>query len=146
VTPLGTHSNKQLGSVAETIVTTELLKRGWVVSTPEGDYAPYDRIATKGSFTHKIQVKSTTYVKNNKYNWTLKHGRNKKKLPSLDDISYFICVATPINLFLIIPYDHIISLHTVSINVDPEKIKRAKYALYLSAWGLLENKGYNDVI
>ena len=143
---MGTHSNKQLGSVAETIVTTELLKRGWVVSTPEGDYAPYDRIATKDSFTHKIQVKSTSYVKNNKYNWTLKHGKNKKKIPSLDDISYFICVATPINLFLVIPYDHIITLHTVSINVDPEKIKRAKYALYLNAWGLLENKGYNDVI
>ena len=143
---MGTHSNKQLGSVAETIVTTELLKRGWVVSTPEGDYAPYDRIATKDSFTHKIQVKSAAYVKNNKYNWTLKHGKNKKKIPSLDDISYFICVATPINLFLVIPYDHIITLHTVSINTDPAKIKRAKYALYLNAWGLLENKGYNDVI
>jgi len=143
---LGTQSNKQLGSVAETIVTAELLKRGWVVSTPEGDYAPYDRIATKDCFTHKIQVKSTTYVKNNKYNWTLRCGRNKTKRPSINDISFFICVAVPVPLFLIIPYEHILNLHTVSINNDPEKLKTAKYALYLEAWGLLENKGYEDVI
>ena len=142
-----TDYNKQLGSVAETIVTTELLKRGWVVSTPEGDYAPYDRIATKGPFTHKIQTKSATY-KNRKlvFKWTVPGGHRKQRQASLDEISYYVFVAVPIPFFLIIPYDLIMEMKTVSITSHPVRIKDAKYYKYLNAWGLLENKGHKDVL
>lgn len=143
---LATQHNKQLGSVGETIVTTELLKRGWVVSTPEGDYAPYDRIATKDTFTHKIQVKSATHNINGTYKWTLKGGQKKQKEHSLDDISYYIFVAVPVMLFLIVPYDMIKGLQSVSIPSDPKKNKNLKYSMYLNAWGLMENKGYKDTL
>ena len=61
--------NRRSGCVAETIVTAELLKRDWVVSTPEGDYAPYDKIATKNKFIKKIQVKSSNTQKGSTYRY-----------------------------------------------------------------------------
>ena len=81
---MGTHHNKQLGTAAECIVTAELIKRDWYVSTPEGDYAPYDRIITKGRFIHKVQVKSATKFnhpsgKEKAYKWTIRGGHSKKR-------------------------------------------------------------------
>ena len=49
-------------------------------------------------------------------------------------------------LFLIVPYDMIKGLQSVSIPSDPKKNKNPKYSMYLNAWGLMENKGYKDTI
>jgi hypothetical protein len=127
-------------------VTAELLKRSWVVSTPEGDYAPYDRIATKGPFIHKIQVKSATHIKGGTFKWTLRSGRNKNKTHPLRDISFYIFVAVPSSLYLIVPYNRIFGLKTLSITTTKATIMDSKYYKFVDAWGLLENKGYKDVI
>ena len=140
------NNNKRNGSVGECLVTAELLKRGWVVSTPEGDYAPYDRIATKGPFTHKIQVKSATHKNSTTYKWTLRSGHNKTKTHSLQDISFYVFVAVPTAQYLIVPYELIFGLKTMSITTDKRTMKLSKYYKYVGSWGLLENKGYKDVI
>ncbi len=116
-----------------------------MVSTPEGDYAPYDRIVTKGPFIHKIQVKSATHSRNKVYKWTLRGGFNKKKQHSLEDISFYIFSAVPDNLFVIVPHDLIIGKQTLSMNTSKDTVEHSKYYMFIDAWGLLENKGYNDV-
>jgi len=143
---LDTSHNKRNGSVGECLVTAELLKRGWVVSTPEGDYAPYDRIATKGPFTQKIQVKSANHQNGETYKWTLRSGFNKKKTHPLQDISFYIFVVVPTNQFLIVPYDLIIGLKTLSLTTSKANMEHSKYFRFVGSWGLMENKGYQDVI
>jgi hypothetical protein len=146
---MGTHHNKQLGTAAECIVTAELIKRDWYVSTPEGDYAPYDRIITKGRFIHKVQVKSATKFnhpsgKEKAYKWTIRGGHSKKNIHDRCDIDVYIFVGVPTNEFLIIPYDIIYGMKTISVNTS--NIDDAKWGIYLGAWGLLENKGFRDTI
>ena len=48
------------GSMAEFKFGAEASKRGWVVSTPLNDVAPYDFILDNGHSLFKIQVKSTS--------------------------------------------------------------------------------------
>ena len=146
---MGTHHNKQLGTAAECVVTAELIKRNWFVSTPEGDYAPYDRIITKGRFTHKVQIKSATKFNHPSghekvYKWTIRGGHSKKTIHDRCDIDVYIFVGMPTNEFLIIPYDAIYGMKTISVNTS--NIDDAKWGIYLSAWGILENKGFIDVI
>lgn len=143
------NNNKKNGTVAECIVTAELLKRDWFVSTPEGDYAPYDRVITKEEFTHKIQIKSATRYNHPKgkekaYKWTLRGGHDKKTVHKMCDIDAYIFVGMLTLDFVIIPYDIIYGLKTISVNIA--KKDNSKWGMYLNAWGLLENKGYNDVI
>ena len=145
---MGTHYNKRYGSVAECLVTAELLKRDWYVSTPEGDYAPYDRIITKGRFTHKIQVKAASkynHPSGNErcYKWTIRGGHDKKTIHDLNDIDFYIFLGLASMHFLIIPYDIIYGMKTISVNTD--KKEDSKWGLYVGAWGLLENKGYKDI-
>jgi hypothetical protein len=143
------NNNKQNGTIAECIVTAELIKRDWFVSTPEGDYAPYDRIITKGDFTHKIQVKSSNTFNHPKgllkaYKWTLRGGHDKRTIHKRCDIDFYIFVGMLTMDFAITPYDAIYGLKTISINIDNKD--NSKWGMYLDAWGLLENKGFNDVI
>jgi hypothetical protein len=146
MTRLDTTHNKRNGSVGECLVTAELLKRSWVVSTPEGDYAPYDRIATKGPFIQKIQVKSASHQNGSTFKWTLGSGRNKRKTHPLQDISFYIFTIVPANIFLVVPYDLIIGLKTLSLTTAKSTIEHSKYFRFVGSWGLLENKGYKDVI
>ena len=60
------------------------------------------------------------------------------------DIDAYIFVGMLTLDFVIIPYDIIYGLKTISVNIA--KKDNSKWGMYLNAWGLLENKGYNDVI
>ncbi len=136
--------NRQSGCVAESIVTAELLKRDWVVSTPEGDYAPYDKIATKNKFIKKIQVKSSDSQRGSTYRWTMRSGARKTTVPNIEDIDIYVFVALRHQLFLIIPYDLIIGKKTFSFPLSNSC--KSPWVMHVNAWGLLENKGYTDVI
>ena len=147
---MGIESNKWLGTLAESAVTTELIRRGWFVCTPEGDYAPYDRVITKGPFTHKVQIKSSSaynhYRNSNttSYKWTLPCGHSKNVVPPVEDIDIYILVAMKTMDYVIIPYDQIIGMKTISLSITNKD--NCKWGIYVGAWGLLENKGLTDVI
>ena len=56
-------NSKTKGNISESVIISEILKKGWSVSIPFGNNQRYDLIADDGSKLYKIQCK--TACKNN---------------------------------------------------------------------------------
>lgn len=56
-------NSKSKGDIAEAVFIAECLKKGYQVSTPFGDNAPYDCIVDTGSGLYKVQVKGRTPIR-----------------------------------------------------------------------------------
>lgn len=51
-------NTKNIGNLAEALVRVDLIKRGYYVSTVEGDNAPYDLVVDRSGALERVQVKS----------------------------------------------------------------------------------------
>jgi hypothetical protein len=90
---------KRIGEIYETELIFELMKRGYFVSTPYGESAPYDLIVDNNSKLLKIQVKTTTTFDKGRshYRVTTAHGSKSKKPYNQKDVNIFACKVVPTN-------------------------------------------------
>lgn len=79
---------KQTGSHAEQAVILQLLKRGWHVSIPVGNYLAYDLICDNGKSLLKIQVKCAWWDQA-KQNYVVDNRRTKTNRRQMIRANYF---------------------------------------------------------
>ena len=110
----------KLYQLAEIYVQLDLLKQGYEVFTPIHDHSPIDLIAVKGSTTLKIQVKNSTFLRDNKINFRLKNEKGKYK-----NCDYYALVEPILNKIWYLPMSEAPTTYkTININEIKELPKR----------------------
>lgn len=66
------------GAIGEIAVTKHFLEQGYEVYSPINENAIYDLLVVKEDLVYKVEVKSTTVIRNNKYIVQLKRVRSNK--------------------------------------------------------------------
>lgn len=137
---------KLKADIAESAVTTELLKRGFRVLQPIGDRLAYDLGVDLQGRLLRLQVKSAWF--NAKDNCYVVDGRRTKtnrrrmlrKRYSVDDFDFAIIYLADLEVFYVMPVE-IFSSYGSTITLI-EKIKRQrkpKSAKYRESWDLLSD-------
>ena len=87
-----THHTKLKGDIAVAAVILDLTKRGYIISEPMSENAPYDLICDTGEKLLRIQVKYRSDSKiPTKNSWTDKNGIHENKIDT-SKIDYFALV------------------------------------------------------
>lgn len=94
--------SKHLGTIAEYAAIKQALERGFIVSIPAGDYAPYDLVFDNGSQLFRIQIKTASKNENGKYLINTRHGKNRRKYDE-GDFDFALCYVENLNIFYIMP-------------------------------------------
>ncbi len=137
-------SNKINGTIAELQTTAELLRRGFVVSIPEGDYVGYDLIADNGKGKLcRIQVKSTNTKQPDStgYRMNVGRGNSSKKPYTIADCDFIVCVAC--GAYYIIPVE-VGNSPTITVYPEgPSELNlpanyKGRWVQYKARWDLLD--------
>ena len=130
------------GHIAETHVLTELVKRGFKVSIPFGDYR-YDMVAEKNGRFHRIQVKYLSCKTRHKtlqinFHSVTRTGRRKYGVAEVD---HLIAYYEPTKRFFVIPLKDSNNKFTLQLRLTkPVNNQRSKVTFaerYENRWDLL---------
>lgn len=125
MTILNEIQHKHKGIIAEQAVSLEAIQRGWTVSIPIGNNAPYDLIIDTGSKLLKIQVKSAWYdsSKNNYMANTRMSKTNRKIYKQVHycegDFDFAIIYVPDTKDFYIIPITVFFKFQEFCTNTEP---------------------------
>ncbi|NET36589.1 MAG: endonuclease [Cyanothece sp. SIO1E1] len=135
---------KQKGAIAEQAVVLAALKRGYGVSTPLGDYLPYDLILDVKGKLFKVQIKSAWWDEK-KQNYVVDNRRtrtNRRQMKRAnyaeDDFDFAILYIPTLDVFYIMPSGDFNSFGSEIHLVESVKRQRApRSAQFREAWHLL---------
>jgi len=137
---------KLKADIAESAVTTELLKRGFKVLQPVGDRLAYDLAVDRQSKLLRIQVKSAWF--NAKDNCYIVDGRRTKtnrrcmlrKRYNKDDFDFAVIYLADLHVFYVMPLEIFCSYGSTVTFVESSKRQREpKSAKYRERWDLLSD-------
>ncbi len=136
---------KQKGAIAEQAVALAALKRGYGVSTPLGDYLPYDLILDVTGNLFKVQVKSAWWD-DKKENYVVDNRRTRTNRRQMlranyaeNDFDFAILFIPKLEVFYILPAADFNSFGSEIHLVESIKRQRApRSAEFREAWDLLE--------
>jgi hypothetical protein len=102
-------NNKHKGTIAESVFTTEALKRGWTVSLPYGDNARYDVILDRGNGLERLQIKSSTLRNKSIVAYTRSIYNNSKgqqcKTYTAEEIDGFVIYSPELDSLYLVPIE-----------------------------------------
>jgi len=137
---------KLKADIAESAVTTELLKRGFSVLQPVGDRLAYDLGVDLQGRLLRIQVKSAWF--NAKDNCYVVDGRRTKtnrrrmirKRYSTDDFDFAIIYLADLHVFYVMPVA-VFSTYgsTVTLIESTKRQRKPRSAEYRERWNLLSD-------
>ena len=108
--------SKDLGLLSELRFQLAAVRRGFVVSSPSGDNAPYDFVIDNGINLLKVQVKGTTYTSPDGY-FFFQICNGIHKLPYTEgQVDFFALYIEPLRIFFIIPQALLKGRKAVRIN------------------------------
>jgi hypothetical protein len=137
---------KLKADIAESAVTTELLKRGFRVLRPIGDRLGYDLGVELQDKLLRIQVKSAWF--NKRANYYVVDARrtktNRRRMLrqhyNANDFDFAIIYIADLHVFYIMPVSAFSSYKSTTTFVETEKRQRKpKSANYRERWDLLSN-------
>ncbi len=137
---------KLKAGIAESAVTTELLKRGFRVLQPIGDRLAYDLAVDLRGRLLRIQVKSAWF--NAKDNCYVVDGRrtntNRRRMLrkhySADDFDFAIIYLADLQVFYVMPVAVFSSYRsTVTLIEKTKRQRKSKSAEYRERWDLLSD-------
>lgn len=111
-------SAKQIGDFSELFVATYFTKKGYFVSKPMTDTAPYDLVVDMGNRLIKVQVKYRNRTKENK----IKVGFDdcpSHKLYKDGDFDYLVVQDGETNKLAMISWEEVRHLKSVTFTIDP---------------------------
>jgi hypothetical protein len=137
---------KLKADIAESAVTTELLRRGFRVLKPLGDRLSYDLAIDAGNRFLRIQVKGAWFDKKKKF-YCVDVRRTKtnrrKMLRSRyrkDDFDFAILHIDEFSVFYVMPIEVFTSFESTIALVETDKRQRKpKSAQFRNRWDLLSN-------
>lgn len=101
---------KLQGTAAELLVASKLVSRGFSVSWPVGDSAPYDLIADSRGKVSRVQIKSCCKKRSGTYHVGFRFGIDGKRIKYTDkEVDFFVVVISYSNGpgFYIIPINEL---------------------------------------
>lgn len=130
--------------VAESAVTTELLKRGFRVLKPVGDRLPYDLALDCNGRLLRIQVKHAWYDQNGDcYIVDARQTKTNRRVMlrkryNTQDFDFAILYVDDRNVFYVLPVDVFTSYgSTISLVENRKRQRKPKSAIYRNRWDLL---------
>ncbi len=129
---IGPKHPKRRGEWAELQFMARAASYGLKLCKPWGESARYDVTVEHASGFHRVQVKSTTCVRHNRWWCSM-----PKRIYMPDEFDYLAVYIIPKDVWYIIPSAEICghSSHAIQL-LDPSR-DRGKYRQYLEAWHLL---------
>lgn len=124
---------KEFGELCEMEFAVAAMKRGMIVSKPL-QTTKYDLIVDNRKSRLRVQVKATRYLNKNKYEISISHGCESKKLYNKKQIDFFAIYIQPEDLWYFIPVDFI-NCAKIGLNINSET---SKYKQFKNAWHLIE--------
>lgn len=122
-----TQNTKQQGNVGIGQAIAYFTKQGYTVSLPLNDSQDYDLVVDMNGSLKKIQVKTTSYMRNNKYSVLLKSCGGSSKTVTVTKFDNtkvdFVFATTAAGDNYLIPADQIKSKNTLSLSGDFTKYK-----------------------
>lgn len=142
----GSMDTKLKSDIAESAVTTELLRKGFRVLRPAGDRLAYDLgVDLQGKLLH-LQVKSSWYnVKDKCYIVDARRTKTNRRIMlrqryGADDFDFAIIYLAELGIFYIMPVSVFTSYgSTVTIVEADKRQRKPKSAEYRERWDLLSN-------
>ena len=128
------NNNKAAGTVYEVEFQLECLRRGFPVSVPIGDNAPYDLVVDGSEGLMRVQVRGTKIFQNTRYQVTTGTGRaNTVKANAYD----FLAVRIPVHEAWYVVPRAALGFRS-SVHFFPHNPKsKGQYEKYRDAFGLL---------
>ena len=139
----GRNDCKVAGEWAESAFTCAAIERGFIVSKPYGDSAPYDFIVQRreasqrgrGRPLWRVQVKGVLHQQAcGGYAITTCHGSRRPYTPQ--EIDFFVAWVAPLNVWYVIPVGEVGSAMAAGLYPHVKKT-RSKYEKYRGAWELM---------
>jgi hypothetical protein len=137
---------KLKADIAESAVTTELLRRGFKVLKPIGDCLPYDLALDLSGRLLRIQVKSAWFSdKTNSYIIDVRRTKTNRRHMlrdryDKDDFDFAIIYLADLHVFYVMPLSTFSEYSSAVAFVESDKRQRKpKSAEYKERWDLLSN-------
>ena len=130
------------GKLGEALVLSELVKRGFKVSIPFGDYR-YDFLVEQDGRYNRIQVKYVGELTRKSIIPVILHSISRKgRLKyTLDEIDFIIVFFQPRNSFYIIPYKDVAGKSAINIRIKTAENNQVAGVIpsskYENRWDLL---------
>jgi hypothetical protein len=130
-------STKSTGEIAELIFAAEAMSRGYIVSKPYGDNAPYDALLHAGNHIYKIQIKSTKTLdkssKCNRFRIMASNGRDSKKFYTGECVDFVAAYIFPHQCWYLIPQKEVANVKAISL-YPHRSPKFSKFEKYRGVW------------
>jgi hypothetical protein len=122
---------KLRGEWAELRFIQRATERGFRVTKPWGETAPYDIATDHHGHFLRVQVKCTIYQRGNSYVCTI---CSSHVLYTPDQLDFFAALVIPVDTWYILP---IRATNNQPVIVLSPHLKKSKYGQYQEAWHLL---------
>jgi PD-(D/E)XK endonuclease len=139
--PLWPSNPKLLGEQAECAFLYQAIKRGWVVSKPYGDSAPYDFIIDSGPYHDKpsrvLRVQVRSAVSECRGWYTVRAGHGGQCLPfTYAQADFLVAFIPPHDAWYVIPVSALVGVRR-GIAFRPHVPTKSRWEQYREAWVLL---------
>jgi len=127
--------SKELGLISEMRFELAATLRGFTVSKPQGDNAPYDFILDTGGRLLRVQVKSSGHIdKHGRLNFNLKTGHAQHRSYTAAQVHFFALHDTINEVFYVIPQPLLKGYKTLKI------LPSGKFKEYKENWDFSPGK------
>jgi len=118
-----------LGEYSESLFTTRCIEMGYIVSKPFSHYTRYDLVIDVNNSLHRVQVKSTEYLRNKDNQCNVKIDYTK------DEIDWFAIYFKIFKSWYVLPVEAVDSIVQFSVKKD----SKSKYNIFKDNFGFLRH-------
>jgi hypothetical protein len=119
----------KLGEYSESLFTTRCIEMGYIVSKPFSHYTRYDLIIDVDNVLHRVQVKSTEYLKKKDNQCNVKIDYTK------DEVDWFAIYFKIFNSWYVLPIEAVKGINHFSVKKD----YKSKYNIFKDNFGFLRH-------
>lgn len=119
----------KLGEYSESLFTTRCIEMGYIVSKPFSHYTRYDLIIDVDNVLHRVQVKSTEYLKKKDNQCHVKIDYKK------DEVDWFAIYFKIFNSWYVLPIEAVKGINHFSVKKD----YKSKYNIFKDNFGFLRH-------
>ena len=118
-----------LGEYSESLFTTRCIEMGYIVSKPFSHYTRYDLVIDVNNSLHRVQVKSTEYLRNKDNQCNVKIDYTK------DEIDWFAIYFKIFKSWYVLPIEAVDGIVQFSVKKD----SKSKYNIFKDNFGFLRH-------
>jgi hypothetical protein len=119
----------KLGEYSESLFTTRCIEMGYIVSKPFSHYTRYDLIIDVDNVLHRVQVKSTEYLKKKDNQCNVKIDYTK------DEVDWFAIYFKIFNSWYVLPIEAVKGINHFSVKKD----YKSKYNIFKDNFGFFRH-------